>query len=247
MKTTKGMTSLIGLIVLITWVGMAEGGNTGTAEFFVDAPDPEKRALAFTVTNCTGPVRYTLDAADETVRTTPAIFGNGAGGGEGGQFDPTPVLSIDNVSLEDGECLNAHLSAIVGSAQTYGVAPLALFQVTLTPAGGSPRHMVGHYETPYAIPSPAVALEAERDVDMLAANFFQRAGFGTHEVPPGTYTVDVWWAGAPTTVPGGAIGAAFVLKLNKRSIPCGLCVLSNGIFCDGFECGDTSGWSGTTP
>jgi len=99
------------------------------------------------------------------------------------------------------------------------VAATTLFQVTLTflpatnPPLAGPRHMVGHFETPYGRPSPAVALEAERDVDMYASNFFQKVGTGPHEVKPGTYRVDVWWAGAG---PGGAIGAAFVLKLYLR-------------------------------
>ena len=45
---------------------------------------------------------------------------------------------------------------------------------------------------------------------MYASNFYQSVGAGG--VPPGTYRVDVWWAGGPATS-GGAIGAAFVLKL----------------------------------
>src|SRR4029077_3894574 len=100
-----------------------------------------------------------------------------------------PVLCTKG-ALAKGTCLNAHLSAIVGSGQLYGRSRLALFQVTLTPASGGARHMVGHYETPYGIPSPAVALQAENDVDMLGANFFQMVGTGVHEVPPGTYSVD---------------------------------------------------------
>ena len=72
--------------------------------------------------------------------------------------------------------------------------------------------MFGHYETPYGIYGPAVAIEAERDVDTFGSNFFQTVGTGPHDVPPGVYYVDVWWAGGPAT-PGGAIGAAFVLKL----------------------------------
>jgi len=66
--------------------------------------------------------------------------------------------------------------------------------------------------------SPAVALEAERDVDMYASNFFQRVGTGPHEVPPGAYRLDVWWAGGPwfSPPPGGAIAMAFVLKLYLR-------------------------------
>lgn len=49
-----------------------------------------------------------------------------------------------------------------------------MFQVTLTPAGGgAPQHMYGHYETPYGTYGPAVAVEAERDVDTFGSNFFQ--------------------------------------------------------------------------
>jgi len=166
--------------------------------------------------DCSGPIARVIDVGYEGVKTTTAVFGTSPGGGEGGQFDKTPVLST-KVDLAEGVCLDAHVSAIVGSKQTYGfVSPMTVFQVTLTRPGGGPIHMVGHYETPWGIPSPAVALEAERDVDMYASNFFQRVGSGQHEVPPGTYQVDVWWAGGPPTPPGGAIGAAFVLKLYLR-------------------------------
>jgi hypothetical protein len=169
---------------------------------------------------CTGPVSRVIDAAFEGVKVTNAHFGANPGGGEGGQFDKTPVLTT-RVTLAAGMCLDAHLSAIVGSKQTYGRSALTLFQVALTrlnPPVIGPRHMVGHFERPYGIFGPAVALEAERDVDMLAANFFQRVGSGPHEVPPGIYRVDVFWAGAPPGAPpqNGAIGAAFVLKLYLR-------------------------------
>jgi hypothetical protein len=161
---------------------------------------------------CRGPLALVTDIGFEGLKTTNANYGAPAGGGEGGRFDKTPVLST-RVELREG-CLNAHFSALVGSKQTYGVAALTLFQVTLTPAGGGPQHMYGHYETPYGFSSPAVALEAERDVDELAANFFQRIGKdkANGDVPPGVYRVDVWWAGGPVGG-GGAIGAAFVLKL----------------------------------
>jgi hypothetical protein len=99
--------------------------------------------------------------------------------------------------------------------QTYdpGIAALTLFQVTLTPTiGGPPQHTFGHYEPPYGVYAPAVAVEAERDVDTFGANFFQRVGTAAGEVPPGTYRVDVWWAGGPIGG-GGAIGAGFVLEL----------------------------------
>jgi hypothetical protein len=161
---------------------------------------------------CRGPIALVTDVGFEGLKTTSANYGASPGGGEGGRFDKTPVLST-RVELREG-CLNAHFSALVGSKQTYGVSAITMFQVTLTPAGGGPQHMYGHYETPYGISSPAVALEAERDVDELAANFFQWIGKdkANGDVPPGVYRVDVWWAGGPVGG-GGAIGAAFVLKL----------------------------------
>jgi hypothetical protein len=161
---------------------------------------------------CRGPIALVTDVGFEGLKTTSANYGTSPGGGEGGRFDKTPILST-RVELREG-CLNAHFSALVGSRQTYGVSAITMFQVTLTPTGGATQHMYGHYETPYGIPSPAVALEAERDVDEFAANFFQRIGKdkANGDVPPGVYRVDVWWAGGPVGG-GGAIGAAFVLKL----------------------------------
>ena len=160
---------------------------------------------------CRGPVSMVTDVGFEGVKTTRFNFSNNTGGGESGRFDKRPVLST-KVRLEDGTCLNAHFSAIVGSRQTYGVASITMFQVTLTPAGGVPQHMYGHYETPYGIYGPAVAIEAERDVDTFGSNFFQKVGFEHGDVPPGDYEVNVWWSGGPVGG-GGAIGAAFVLKL----------------------------------
>ena len=162
---------------------------------------------------CRGPVSLVTDVGYEGVKTTPANFGIPAGGGESGRFDKVPVLST-KVTLEEGTCLNAHFSAMVGSRQSYaGAASITLFQVTLTPAGGgAPQHMYGHFDTPYGIYGPAVAIEAERDVDTFGSNFFQRVGFERGDVRPGDYQVDVWWSGGPVGG-GGAIGAAFVLKL----------------------------------
>jgi hypothetical protein len=164
---------------------------------------------------CNGAVSLVTDVGAEGLRTTAWNFSAVGGGGESGRFDKTPVLEA-RVELKEG-CLNAHFSAIVGSAGFYGTSPLTLFQVTLSqslPGGGfgPPQHMYGHYETPYGIYGPAVAIEAEGDVDTFGSNFFQRIGTGPDEVPPGVYLVDVWWAGGPTGA-GGAIGAAFVLKL----------------------------------
>jgi hypothetical protein len=161
---------------------------------------------------CSGKVVQVHDVGFEGIQTTTHNFSSPTGGGESARFDKTPVLST-KVELREG-CLNAHFSAIVGSAQMYGTSPVTLFQVTLTPSSGigGPQHMYGHYETPYGIYGPAVAIEAESDVDTFGSNFFQRIGTQRGDVPPGTYYVDVWWAGGPTGA-GGAIGAAFVLKL----------------------------------
>lgn len=164
---------------------------------------------------CRGPVSQVMDVAHEGVLTTSFNWSSTSGGGESGRFDRTPVLST-TVGLEGGMCLDAHFSAMVGSGQVYGVASITMFQVTLTPVqGGPPRHMVGHFDTPYGTYGPAVAIEAEHDVDMIAANFFQRVGTGPSDVPPGAYRVDVWWSGGPVGG-GGAIGADFVLKLYFR-------------------------------
>ena len=160
---------------------------------------------------CRGQVAMVTDVGFEGVKTTGFNFSNNTGGGESGRFDKRPVLTT-KVRLEEGTCLNAHFSAIVGSRQTYGVASITMFQVTLTPAGGAPQHMYGHYETPYGIYGPAVAIEAERDVDTFGSNFFQKVGYEHGDVLPGDYEVNVWWSGGPAGG-GGAIGAAFVLKL----------------------------------
>ena len=168
---------------------------------------------------CSGEVFRVEDIAFEGVKTTSFNWINTGGGGESGRFDKTPVLST-KIELEEGTCLNAHLSAIVGSRETYGptISRLTMFQVTLTPtSGGPPQHMVGHFDFPYGRFGPAVALSAEYDVDMYASNFFQRIGRDKEQgdLPPGVYQVDVWWAGGPIGG-GGAIGADFVLKLYLR-------------------------------
>jgi len=211
---TKSLGAAAALIALL---GTANGANAQERGFFSAEPKETEAKVALPAYSCTGPVTRVIDVGFEGLKTTHAVFGANPGGGEGGQFDKVPILTT-KVQLANGTCLDAHLSAIVGSKQTYGagVSNLALFQVTLTPAVGPPRHMFGHYPTPYGVASPAVALEAERDVDMFAANFFQGVGKPPQNVPPGVYTVDVWWAGAPPNAPGGAMGAAFVLKLYLR-------------------------------
>lgn len=229
MKHNKLVASFLSFVALLVFLSMGNGVSAQERPMFSkeeveatkkaarEAPNEDAAQIARATLDCSGPISRVIDVGDESLRFTSAVFGTNPGGGEGAQFDKTPVLSA-KVRLGQGACLNAHVSAIIGSQQTYGVSRMALFQVTLTrldpePVIG-PQHMVGHYETPFGLSSPAVALEAERDVDMYASNFFQRVGEGKHEVPPGTYRVDVWWAGAPDF--GGAIGAGFVLKLYLR-------------------------------
>ena len=212
---------LIGTFALIPLLATASGASAQQLEpSFYSKPRTDgagaepKVPHPVGVNGCRGPLRQVSDVAFEGVRTTAYNWSVVGGGGEGGRYDPIPVLRT-RVTLTQGTCLNAHFSAIVGSRQTYGpgIAALTLFQVTLTPVvGGPPQHMVGHYETPYGVYAPAVAVEAERDVDTFGSNFFQRVGTQPGDVPPGTYRVDVWWAGGPIGG-GGAIGAAFVLKL----------------------------------
>lgn len=198
----------VSAVVLVAPMAMAQG---------VLSPNPTgaNKHNPSIMEACRGGITQVGDVGVEGVRTTNWNFGMVGGGGESGRFDPVPVLQT-RVQLQSG-CLNAHLSAIVGSAATYGTSPITFFQVTLSPAlaaggWGPPQHMYGHYETPYGIYGPAVMIEAERDVDTFGANFFQRIGTAPGDVPPGLYRVDVWWAGGPAA-PGGAIGAAFVLKL----------------------------------
>lgn len=237
MKHKRLVIQLISLVVLALLSGMASVVNA--QEKIANPQDkpafakeeverarqagPQAAAAVPAPLGCRGPITQVLDVAFEGVKVTSAVFGTSPGGGEGRQFDPTPVLST-RVNLAQGTCLDAHLSALVGSRQTYPfVSRITFFQVTLTrlnppiPIVG-PVHMVGHFETAFGI-APAVFLEAERDVDVYASNFFQRVGGLPHEVPPGLYRVDVWWSGGPwfgPPPPGGAIGAAFVLKLYMR-------------------------------
>ena len=213
MKQKSLLTKTMILVALIVTAGMSNVIAQDRRVFSGENEDDAKKARSAAAAgraqqlSCRGPIRMVTDIADENTRFTPANFFTMPGGGEGGGFDKTPLLTT-RVSLRAG-CLNAHLDAIVGS-RLYGVAGLTMFQVTLTPMGGGPRHMVGHFEHPFGSNSPAVATEAEHDVDMFAANFFQKVGNGPHEVPPGVYRVYVWWSGAGA---GGAIAFSAVLKL----------------------------------
>ncbi|HWA92150.1 MAG TPA: hypothetical protein VG889_19085 [Rhizomicrobium sp.] len=196
----------------------------GAAALALAAIPASAKTLMVGPTNVTQPFIYKcgstvttiIDIGDESEHVTSAVYSTTPGGGEGGEFDKTPVLST-NVTLPDGACLDAHFSVLVGSGNFYGTSDMAMFQVTLTPLTGAtgPVHMFGHYETPYGIKSPAVALGAEPDADEMGANFFQHVGTGKHDVPAGNYRVDVWWAGSPLGFPG-ATASNFILKLYTR-------------------------------
>ena len=216
MKNVRGFVFAAAAMLLLSVPLFAQGYAGG-----ILSPNPaEDRAPSHDQTrpeSCRGAVTLVQDVGYEGLKTTTHNWSSATGGGESSRFDKTPVLST-KVELRAG-CLNAHFSAIVGNGPLYGTSNIAMFQVTLTPALSptipTPRHMYGHYEFPYGTYGPAVMIEAEGDVDTFGSNFFQRIGTGPHDVPPGVYYVDVWWAGGPAT-PGGAIGAAFVLKLYQE-------------------------------
>jgi hypothetical protein len=168
--------------------------------------DPKGRSFESVPAPCIGKVRLVDDVTFEGVQVNSWNYPNGPTG-----FAPVPVLS-KQVALTAG-CINAHLSAMVGSAQTYGMSKITLFQVRITPAStGTPVVMDGHYPTCYGI-GPCVALSSEYDVDMLGANFYKAVAPGT-TLPPGPALVEVLWTGGPAFLgSAGAIGAAFVLKI----------------------------------
>src|SRR5882757_4413918 len=166
MKHGKNAFSLIGLIGLIILLGAAHTVVAQDRETFskddiekakaeyknnAQKSGPEAAAMPGTrgVFGCIGPITRVIDIGYEGVKVTSANYFANPGGGEGGGFDKTPILST-TVQLGKETCLDAHFSAMVGSKQSYGVAPITMFQVTLTPVGGGPTiHMFGHFERPY--------------------------------------------------------------------------------------------------
>lgn len=221
MKHVKYTFLSLSLIASIVLLGAVQAVIAQQPEIFskeevekakAEAKNPQKRGLDAALVQplgfeCAGPITRVVDIAFEGIKFTSADYTSSPGGGEGGGFDPVPVLST-RVQLADHTCLDAHFSALVASKQTFNVAPLTFFQITLTKTSGIPvpHSMTGHFN--YGI-SRAVMFEPERIVDMYSSNFFQRVAAGS-QVPPGNYRVDVWWAGSG---PGGALGADFVLKL----------------------------------
>lgn len=137
MKQKSFLPKTIILFALIITAGMssvvmAQDRRVFSGENEADAKKARPEATAAAQTRqltCRGPIRQVTDIADENTRFTPANFFTMPGGGEGGGFDKTPLLTT-RVSLRAG-CLNAHLDAIVGG-QLYGIAGLTMFQVTLT-------------------------------------------------------------------------------------------------------------------
>jgi hypothetical protein len=225
MTHIKHAFSLVGMIGFIILTGIVGSAIAQVPEIFSKAeiekamaegrdnnagkPMPQAAALPL---QCFGVVSGVSSVAFEGLKSTPANISNPQGGGEGGRFDKNPLLST-TVRLEKGTCLVAHFSAMLFSGQAItGVAPMTYFQVSISKLENqlAPRHMVGHL----SFGVPFVPFEADRSFEMYASNFFQRVGNGPHEVLPGSYRVDVWWAGAGG--PGGTLGAAFVLTLYQQ-------------------------------
>src|SRR2546423_13316140 len=115
------------LVVFIVLLGMANGVNAQKiTRGFLSKENVERGAHGIPhnpnmVYRCTGEVFRVEDVAFVGVKTTSFNWSGTGGGGVGGRFDKTPVLNT-KIELEDGTCLNAHLSAIVGNSQTYGAS-----------------------------------------------------------------------------------------------------------------------------
>lgn len=224
MTHLKHAFSLLGMIGLIILMGTVRTVIAQVPEIFSkaeiekamaegrdNARKPRLQAAALPL-QCFGSISWVTSIAIEGLKSTPANISSPQGGGEGGRFDKNPLMST-TLRLEKGTCLDAHFSAMLFSSQAVaGVAPMTYFQVSLSRLENTlvPHHMVGHI--PFG--APFVPFEADRSFEMYASNFFQKVGNGPHEVPPGSYRVDVWWAGAGG--PGGTLGAAFVLQLYQR-------------------------------
>src|SRR5947208_8748747 len=125
MKQSGRLHSLLFVVVF----SVAFGAGAQEGGFFARPKPDAKGQVAFShkgVQGCRGAITLVQDLGDETWKTTAANFNVPAGGGEGGRFDKTPLLTT-KVSLKSG-CLNAHFSAIVGG-KIYGSAPTTVFQV----------------------------------------------------------------------------------------------------------------------
>src|SRR5262249_14287672 len=158
MKFHRRVICLAGLAGLACVLAAVDNASAQERSFFVvpkgDAPTPAPAPSpggqvppAPVASECVGPITKVMDIGYDGVKTTAAVYGTNPGGGEGGQFDKTPVLST-KVELGENTCLNAHLSAIVGSKQPYAPSPLRLFRFTWRRPPNPPKPFFGHYQTP---------------------------------------------------------------------------------------------------
>src|SRR6266436_6200635 len=143
MKHNRHVLWLITLVAFTVLLSTSNGVNAQERQTFpkeeverakkedqAQAKNAAPQAAMPAVLGCRGLITQVMDVAFEGVKFTSANYFTPTGGGQGGGFDKTPVLST-KVTLAQGVCLDAHLRAIVGSKQTYVVAPLTLFQATL--------------------------------------------------------------------------------------------------------------------
>jgi hypothetical protein len=119
MKRYSQMVCFAGLTGLFALLGTVDSANAQERPFFTIEPNKDAPIQTTTPLGCSGPITKVLDIAYEGLKTTTAVYGTNPGGGEGGQFDKTPVLTT-KVTLAAGACLDAHLSVLVGSKQAYG-------------------------------------------------------------------------------------------------------------------------------
>ena len=73
-------------ILLIGAATLALTGQAGAKSFLTG--DTTTQPFVY---NCAATIGNVIDVGDEAQHTTKAVFGTNPGGGEGGQFDKTPV------------------------------------------------------------------------------------------------------------------------------------------------------------
>src|SRR5437016_1562796 len=109
MKRTVHSFLVLVLFSISLGAGAQEGGFFVRPKAGAKAPIAAKGLFNHQgVQSCSGPIAMVQDVGDETWKMTAANFNSPAGGGEGGRFDKTPVLST-KVKLGPG-CIDAHFS-----------------------------------------------------------------------------------------------------------------------------------------